>query len=146
MSRVEAKAEATALLERLGLGPKMASLPSTLSGGQLRRLSVAGALMGGAPVLFFDEPTTGLDPKTRRQVWDLLLEMKISRTIILTTHSMEEAQILGDNIAVMSNGRVQAQGTLSELRIKHSPWYHFFLTVCGSGTSVPVRVLSIANQ
>jgi ABC-2 type transport system ATP-binding protein len=88
----------------------------SLSGGQKQRLSVACALVGDPELLFLDEPTTGLDPQSRRQLWDLIDRLRSSgRTILLTTHYMDEAERLCDRVAVVDHGRVIALGTPREL-------------------------------
>jgi len=88
----------------------------TLSGGQKQRLSVACALAGDPELLFLDEPTTGLDPQSRRQLWDLVDRLRASgRTILLTTHYMDEAERLCDRVAIVDHGRVIALGTPREL-------------------------------
>jgi ABC-2 type transport system ATP-binding protein len=88
----------------------------TLSGGQKQRLALACAIVGDPELLFLDEPTTGLDPQARRQVWDLIEALKAAgRTIVLTTHYMEEAERLADRVAVVDHGRVIALGTPREL-------------------------------
>src|SRR4051812_38914280 len=87
-----------------------------LSGGQKQRLALACAIVGDPDLLFLDEPTTGLDPQSRRQLWDLITEFKsLGRTIMLTTHYMDEAQILCDRIAIVDHGKVIALGTPLEL-------------------------------
>ncbi len=87
-----------------------------LSGGQKQRLAMATALVGDPELLFLDEPTTGLDPQARRHVWDVVEGLKhAGRTIILTTHYMEEAERLCDRVAIMDHGRVMAMGTPKEL-------------------------------
>lgn len=86
------------------------------SGGMKRRLSVAVALMGDPEVVYLDEPTTGMDPVSRRHVWDIIEEAKKGRAVILTTHSMEEADILGDRIGIMARGRLRCLG--SSIRLK----------------------------
>ena len=73
-----------------------------LSGGMKRRLSIAIALVGDPAILFLDEPSTGLDPENRRQLWDLLVECKGKRAVVLTTHSMEEADVLCSRIGIIS--------------------------------------------
>ncbi len=89
---------------------------STLSGGQKQRLALGCALIGDPELLFLDEPTTGLDPQARRQVWDQIEELKrAGRTIVLTTHYMEEAERLSDRVAVMDHGRIISLGTPAEL-------------------------------
>lgn len=88
----------------------------SLSGGQKQRLALACALVGNPELLFLDEPTTGLDPQARRQLWDLIEEFKAAgRTIVLTTHYMEEAERLCGRVAIMDHGKVIAQGTPREL-------------------------------
>ena len=87
-----------------------------LSGGQKQRLALACAIVGDPELLFLDEPTTGLDPQSRRQIWDLVEEFKATgRTILLTTHYMEEAERLCDRVAIVDHGRVIALGTPREL-------------------------------
>jgi ABC-2 type transport system ATP-binding protein len=87
-----------------------------LSGGQKQRLALACAIVGDPDLLFLDEPTTGLDPQSRRQLWDLIGEFKaLGRTIILTTHYMDEAEILCDRVAIVDHGKVIALGTPVEL-------------------------------
>jgi ABC-2 type transport system ATP-binding protein len=89
---------------------------SALSGGQKQRLALACALVGDPDLLFLDEPTTGLDPQARRQLWDLIEAFKkAGRTILLTTHYMEEAERLCDRVAIMDHGKVIARGTPREL-------------------------------
>jgi ABC-2 type transport system ATP-binding protein len=88
----------------------------TLSGGQKQRLAMACALVGDPELLFLDEPTTGLDPQARRHLWDLVDQLKqAGRTIVLTTHYMEEAERLCDRVAIMDHGRIIAQGTTQQL-------------------------------
>jgi ABC-2 type transport system ATP-binding protein len=87
-----------------------------LSGGQKQRLALACAIVGDPDLLFLDEPTTGLDPQSRRQLWDLITEFKsLGRTIMLTTHYMDEAEILCDRVAIVDHGKVIALGTPREL-------------------------------
>lgn len=95
-----------------------ADIPAgSYSGGMKRRLSVAIALIGDPKIVFLDEPTTGMDPVSRRGVWNLIERVKRGRVTLLTTHSMEEADILGDKIAIMKGGRIAALGT--SLRLKN---------------------------
>jgi ABC-2 type transport system ATP-binding protein len=87
-----------------------------LSGGQKQRLALACALVGDPELLFLDEPTTGLDPQARRQLWDLIQQLRATgRTIVLTTHYMDEAERLCDRVAVMDHGRIIALGSPREL-------------------------------
>jgi ABC-2 type transport system ATP-binding protein len=106
-------AEVIALVQ---LEEKANSRIGNLSGGQKQRLAMACALVGDPDFLFLDEPTTGLDPQARRQLWDLIERFKASgRTILLTTHYMDEAERLCDRIAIMDHGKVIALGTPREL-------------------------------
>ncbi|HEV8039899.1 MAG TPA: ABC transporter ATP-binding protein, partial [Bryobacteraceae bacterium] len=106
-------AEAIALVQ---LEEKQNSRVGTLSGGQKQRLAMACALVGDPDFLFLDEPTTGLDPQARRQLWDLIEEFKLAgRTILLTTHYMDEAERLCDRVAIMDHGKIIALGTPREL-------------------------------
>ena len=98
------------------LEEKRGARVGTLSGGQKQRLALACALVGDPALLFLDEPTTGLDPQARRQLWDLIEEFKrAGRTILLTTHYMEEAERLCDRVAIMDHGKIIAHGTPREL-------------------------------
>jgi ABC-2 type transport system ATP-binding protein len=103
-------------LTQVSLDEKAAAQVRTLSGGQKQRLSLACALVGDPEVLFLDEPTTGLDPQSRRQTWDVVQAFKArGRTVLLTTHYMEEATQLCDRVAVVDHGQVIALGTPREL-------------------------------
>ncbi len=104
------------LLALVGLESKAEARVGKLSGGQKQRLSVACALAGAPDVLFLDEPTTGLDPQSRLQLWDVLTRFKAGGgTILLTTHSMDEAATLCDRVGVVDRGRLIALGTPAEL-------------------------------
>jgi ABC-2 type transport system ATP-binding protein len=105
--------EAIALVQ---LDEKRAGRVGKLSGGQKQRLALACAIVGDPDLLFLDEPTTGLDPQSRRQLWELITEFKsLGRTIMLTTHYMDEAEILCDRVAIVDHGKVIAMGTPREL-------------------------------
>ena len=86
-----------------------------LSGGWQRRISIAMALIGEPQILFLDEPTLGLDVLARHDLWDVIRALKGRITVVLTTHYMEEAQVLSDRIGIMKNGRLLAVGTAEEL-------------------------------
>src|SRR5262249_16620220 len=104
------------VIAEVGLVEKTRARVAALSGGQKQRLAVACALVGDPELLFLDEPTTGLDPQSRRQVWDIVNAFKArGRTVLLTTHYMDEAERLCDRIAVVDHGRVIAKGTPREL-------------------------------
>ncbi|MGF7229566.1 MAG: ABC transporter ATP-binding protein [Candidatus Saccharibacteria bacterium] len=106
------KVDAKKFLEEVNLLEKASSFVEDLSGGQKQRFSIAAALVHSPKVFFMDEPTTGLDPQARRNLWDLVEEVR-SRgiSVILTTHYMDEAEVLCDRIAVMDNGNIVALDT-----------------------------------
>lgn len=115
-------APAPALLERLQLAEKRRAWVRTLSGGQRQRLAIAVALVHDPPLLFLDEPTTGLDPQARRNLWDVIEALRREgRTVILTTHYMEEAQRLCDRVAIMDHGRIVALDAPRALIRAHAP-------------------------
>ena len=104
------------LLRDVNLEEKAKSYPEKLSGGQRQRFSIATALVNNPKVLFLDEPTTGLDPQARRNLWELIQSIKQRGiTVILTTHYMEEAQLLCDRLAIMDDGKIIALDTPSKL-------------------------------
>ena len=108
--------EVSALLRLVELEGKRTSWVSQLSGGQKQRLSVACALAGAPDLLFLDEPTTGLDPQSRRQLWGVLERFRADGgTILLTTHSMDEAEALCNRVAIVDRGKVIAQGSPQDL-------------------------------
>ena len=109
-------AEPGEVLERVALESKAGAFIETLSGGQKQRLAVAIALVGDPELLFLDEPTTGLDPQSRRQLWDVIRDLQgRGRTTLLTTHYMDEAERLCDRVAIIDQGRVIALGAPTEL-------------------------------
>jgi len=113
------------LLELTGLISRQHDFPDTYSGGMQRRLVVARALVHTPQVLFLDEPTTGLDPQSRRAVWEYIHSLKEQMTIFLTTHYMDEADLLCDRLVIMDNGNALVDGTVAELkeRVAHAHIY-----------------------
>jgi len=105
------------VIEIVALNEKRKSYVENLSGGQRQKLALAIALLNNAPLLLLDEPTTGLDPTARREIWNILMNLKKNNntSLILTTHYMEEAEYLCDRIIIMDKGKILAQGTLDEL-------------------------------
>ena len=104
------------VIELVGLTEKREARVRTLSGGQLRRLDLALALVGDPELIFLDEPTTGFDPAARRQAWETIRGLReLGRSILLTTHYMEEAQALADRLAILRDGRIVATGSPREL-------------------------------
>jgi ABC-2 type transport system ATP-binding protein len=109
--------DTSGLLKRFGLEEKRRALYSQLSGGQKQRLALAMSLVNDPSVIFLDEPTAGLDPQVRREIYDIVEELKKERkTILLTTHYIEEAERLCDRVAIVDQGLVIAQGTPRELK------------------------------
>jgi ABC-2 type transport system ATP-binding protein len=105
------------IIELVGLTEKAGERVRKLSGGQQRRLDVALGLVGDPELIFLDEPTTGFDPSARRAAWEVVRNMRtLGKTIVLTTHYMDEAQYLADRICVIAAGQVVAQGTPETLR------------------------------
>ena len=108
------------LLARMGLDGEADRRVRGYSGGMKRRISVVTALIGDPEIAFLDEPTTGLDPQSRRAVWDFIRSLKErKRTVVLTTHYMEEAEVLCDRVAIIDNGTLIALGTPEALRAQH---------------------------
>uniref|UniRef100_A0A3Q3XHW1 P-type phospholipid transporter n=1 Tax=Mola mola TaxID=94237 RepID=A0A3Q3XHW1_MOLML len=121
------KAEMEQIVNDVGLPHKRKSRTSTLSGGMQRKLSVALAFVGGSKVVILDEPTAGVDPYARRGIWDLLLKYRQGRTIILSTHHMDEADILGDRIAIISHGKLCCVGSSLFLKTQLGTGYYLTL-------------------
>lgn len=128
-------------LEYVELGDRRDSLVKTLSGGMKRRVQIARALLHEPKILFLDEPTVGLDPQTRRRLWEIIRELNSNgMTILLTTHYMEEATALCDRIGIMEAGKLIEEGTFAQMQVKYGKglmvkqqgdrWeYDFFPTV-----------------
>ena len=110
------------LLAKVNLEDKINAMPDDLSGGQKQRFSIACALVNNPKILFLDEPTTGLDPQAKRNLWNLAKTLnKEGMTIVLTTHNMEEAEYLCDRIAIMDQGSIIAQDTPQQLVLDYAP-------------------------
>jgi ABC-2 type transport system ATP-binding protein len=119
LPKAEARKRADELLERVSLTDAADRLVRTFSGGMRRRLDLAASLMATPPVLFLDEPTTGLDPQSRNDLWALLRELvRDGATLVLTTQYLEEADRLADDIVLLDHGRVAATGSPSELKAR----------------------------
>lgn len=116
LSKVETRKKADELVELMGLKERTKERVKNLSGGMQRRLSIAMALISDPEILFLDEPTLGLDPRSRRDLWTHIERFKGDKTILLTTHYLEEADALADRIAIIDNGNIVAQGTPSEVK------------------------------
>ncbi|KFA77674.1 hypothetical protein S40288_02710 [Stachybotrys chartarum IBT 40288] len=115
------------LIKAIGLKEKIKAQSKTLSGGQKRKLQLGMMLTGGSAVCCVDEVSSGIDPLSRRKIWDILLAERGTRTIIMTTHFLDEADLLADNIAILSKGKLQAQGTAAELKNSLGAGYRFYV-------------------
>jgi ABC-2 type transport system ATP-binding protein len=138
----ERRARTTELLERFDLVEAARKTPATYSGGMKRRLDLAMTLMGRPRLIFLDEPTTGLDPRSRQTMWQIILELaRDGVTIMLTTQYLEEADHLADRIAVLDHGRIVAEGTPEELK-RRIPGAHIRLRFADAASlSDAARVL-----
>ena len=122
LSRRQAAGIARRLLERFGLTDAADRRADTYSGGMTRRLDIAMSLVGNPSVIFLDEPTTGLDPEGRLEVWATVKELAAAgATVLLTTQYLDEAEQLADRIAILHGGRIIADGTLAELKALFPP-------------------------
>uniref|UniRef100_A0A452FWY2 ATP binding cassette subfamily A member 2 n=1 Tax=Capra hircus TaxID=9925 RepID=A0A452FWY2_CAPHI len=127
MAQEEIRKETDKMIEDLELSNKRHSLVQTLSGGMKRKLSVAIAFVGGSRAIILDEPTAGVDPYARRAIWDLILKYKPGRTILLSTHHMDEADLLGDRIAIISHGKLKCCGSPLFLKGAYGDGYRLTL-------------------
>jgi len=127
--RKEVSAVIVEVAASVGLSEKMSSTAMSLSGGQKRKLSVAMAIIGGPQILFLDEPTSGMDVEARRKIWDLINRYKKNRCVILTTHFMDEADILGDRIAIMAHGKIECCGSSIFLKEKYGVGYQLIISL-----------------
>uniref|UniRef100_A0A663MHJ3 P-type phospholipid transporter n=1 Tax=Athene cunicularia TaxID=194338 RepID=A0A663MHJ3_ATHCN len=142
-SRDEAEQELETMLEDMGLTHKRNEEAQNLSGGMQRKLSVAIAFVGEAKVVVLDEPTSGVDPYSRRSIWDLLLKYRSGRTIILSTHHMDEADILGDRVAIISQGKLFCSG--SPVFLKNSFGSGFYLTLVRKMKTTKIRRATVRD-
>ncbi len=134
------------VVARVSLQEKTHALVGKLSGGQKQRLAVACALVGDPEQLFLDEPTTGLDPQSRRQLWEIIREIRASgRTVLLTTHYMDEAERLCDRVAIVDQGRVIALGSPRELIASLGGEHVIEFTLEGDGQRQVLERKSLAD-
>ena len=133
LGRSEGRRRAAALLRRFDLAEAARKTPATYSGGMRRRLDLAMTLMGDPRIVFLDEPTTGLDPRSRRTMWEIIRDLVSGGvTIFLTTQHLEEADELADRIAILDGGRLVAEGTPDELK-RRIPGGHVLLRFADPG-------------
>ncbi len=147
LGRDEGRRRAAGLLDRFGLADAAKKLVSTYSGGMRRRLDLAMTLIGRPRVIFLDEPTTGLDPRGRRDLWAIIRELVAGGvTIFLTTQYLEEADQLADRIAVLDHGRIVAEGTAAQLK-RLVPGGHISLRFAGADAlDIAARSLDVSVQ
>jgi ABC-type multidrug transport system ATPase subunit len=134
---ISAADEASAVnesLKRVSLVDLRRNLSKALSGGEKRRLSIAIALVGNPSVVFLDEPTTGLDPEVRRLIWNIISEAKSGKSIILTTHSMEEAEALCGRIGIMAKGTLRCLANPTRLKQLYGSGFKLFFNSLESST------------
>ena len=131
----EAKRRTLETLEMLGLGKSLNALNRSLSGGNKRKVMVATVLSSEAEIIFMDEPTTGLDPISRKEFWETLRESGRDRFTFLTTHYLEEAEQLADHIGMLDNGSLIRMGTLEQLQ--ESVPYNYSIKVLSRTTTIP---------
>ncbi|XP_014485767.1 PREDICTED: ATP-binding cassette sub-family A member 1-like [Dinoponera quadriceps] len=140
-SRYQIRQDVDLLLSKLKLSEKRDFLPSKLSGGQQRRLCLGMALIGDASIIILDEPTSGMDPETRRDTWDMILKLRGEKTILISTHNMEEADILGDRIAIIHIGRLKSFGTAMFLKKQHGHG-HVEVTLSIKSWCEPAKIIN----
>jgi len=134
------KKEVKNLLEIVGLADRMNSISKKLSGGEKRKLGIALSLINEPELLFLDEPTTGLDPKARRDIWHLTQEIsKKGTTVLLTTHYLDEAERLADDVAIMHKGKIVARGSPQELIARHGKMTMIVISGAGSEALREIR-------
>jgi ABC-2 type transport system ATP-binding protein len=138
-------ADIDALMDLTNLRDKSAARFNTLSGGLKQRLGIAVALVNDPEILFLDEPTTGLDPQARRQVWDVLKGLKDrGKTVFLTTHYMDEAELLADTVAIISRGRIVAIDSPARLTEEHADQMRLTLKSIDAAAAGVLRNLGFA--
>jgi len=129
------------------LSPHADKVSETYSGGNKRKLSLGIALIGNPKVLFIDEASSGMDPATRRKMWDLIADAAKNRAVILTTHSMEEAEALCNNVAIMINGRIRCLGGVQHLKNKFLGGYSLTISCDHNSTNAAIdHVESIVHE
>jgi energy-coupling factor transporter ATP-binding protein EcfA2 len=144
LSGKELKRQVNELIKDMELEEKRNSAAKTLSGGQKRALSVGIALIGGSKTVILDEPSSGMDPQKRRRLWDIIIKHKAGRTILLTTHFLDEADLLGDRVAIMAEGQLKCSGSSEFLKARFGVGYHLTM-VKGEGCRTSHVVAYLQN-
>jgi ABC-2 type transport system ATP-binding protein len=145
--RTMTKTEIDDLIRTVGLADRAGTLAMNLSGGEKRRLGIAMSLVGRPQLVFLDEPTTGLDPGARRELWGLIRQLKREgTTILLTTHYLDEAEQLADDVAIMNHGKIVAHGSPTDLIDKHGGGSTIVLAGAGEEGIRAVRARGIAVE
>ncbi|KAJ6784608.1 hypothetical protein PWT90_07383 [Aphanocladium album] len=132
----KSEAEIDDLIDACDLKKKMSSPSKTLSGGQKRKLQLACMFVGGSKICLIDECTSGLDPLSRRAIWELLLKCRTGRTIIFTTHFLDEVDVLADQVVILSDGSVRCRGSPTELNNQHGSGYRVIIPDDGQQPAV----------
>jgi len=145
VSKNQIQGEIQQILKDLELDTKKDYLAKFLSGGEKRRLSVGIAFIGGSKFILLDEPTSGMDTAARRKLWDMLKNSKSGKVILLTTHYMDEADFLGDRIAIMGEGKIQCLGSSLFLKHKFGVGYNLTIGKAGVGVSTDSIVKEITK-
>jgi len=129
------KSAVDSAIAEVGLTEKVHAAAASLSGGMKRKLCLAMALIGDPTVVLLDEPTSGMDPYSRRATWDLVRRAKLKRVVVLTTHFMDEAEVLGDRVAIMSNGRLRCVGSPLWLKARFGIGYNLSITLVNDNSA-----------
>lgn len=143
--RSDARDWADEKLKKLGLSDKRNEFGKNLSGGMKRRLSLGIAIAGNTKIVILDEPSSGLDINSRRELWDILLNLRKEKAVLVTTHYMEEAEVLGDTICILANGKLQSIGSPLELKRKSGIGYRLKLEI-NDFTSREVEIMEIIHH
>ncbi len=138
LDKSSGKKRSSEMMDSLSLTPVAEKRAGTLSGGWMRRLSIAMALITQPKILFLDEPTLGLDVLARRELWELIESLKGKMTVVLTTHYLEEAEALADRIGIMVSGHLVALGTAAQLKEKagKDSFEDAFVSLCKGGGAI----------
>ena len=142
----DTKTQLIELIRGCDLEHKLHEKSKTLSGGQKRKLQLAMMFTGGSRVCCVDEVSSGLDPLSRRKIWDILLRERASRTLLLTTHFLDEADVLADHIAILSKGQLKAEGSAAELKHRLGHGYHVSIGHSPDNKSHKPKVYQLANS